>query len=319
MCNKILSISVAAYNVEKYLTKLFEILKISNKVNEKIEIIIVNDGSTDNTLDVANKFKMQYPDSIVIVDKKNGGYGSTINSSITIAKGRYFKILDGDDWFNKNNIEDFLDFLEKQEVDLVISPYEMHYESNNEIALMDEHVNGFLTSPLLMHEICIKTSAFRESKLRISEKCFYTDTEFAIICMLLAKNFAKYSRPIYCYRIGREGQSISFESRKKHCADSEKVVFRCIKIKQDYKAKNEQMYPLIKKQIVKTAVFHFNTLLLFPKSKNSIEALKLYDKELKAADREVYLMMSKTYNHVKALRITNYHIYNMIKKRKNLA
>ena len=82
MSEKILSISVAAYNVEKYLVKLFEILNISPEVNQKIEVIIVNDGSTDKTLEIANRFKSQYPQSVVIIDKKNGGYGSTINSSI---------------------------------------------------------------------------------------------------------------------------------------------------------------------------------------------------------------------------------------------
>ena len=122
MSEKILSISVAAYNVEKYLVKLFEFLNISPEVNQKIEVIIVNDGSTDKTLEIANRFKSQYPQSVVIIDKKNGGYGSTINSSIAIAKGKYFKILDGDDWFNKNTLEDFLGFLENEEVDLVISP-----------------------------------------------------------------------------------------------------------------------------------------------------------------------------------------------------
>ena len=132
MSEKILSISVAAYNVEKYLVKLFEFLNISPEVNQKIEVIIVNDGSTDKTLEIANRFKSQYPQSVVIIDKKNGGYGSTINSSIAIAKGKYFKILDGDDWFNKNTLEDFLEFLENEEVDLVISPYEMHFENNNE-------------------------------------------------------------------------------------------------------------------------------------------------------------------------------------------
>ena len=318
MSEKILSISVAAYNVEKYLVKLFEFLNISPEVNQKIDVIIVNDGSTDKTLEIANRFKSQYPQSVVIIDKKNGGYGSTINSSIAIAKGKYFKILDGDDWFNKNTLEDFLEFLENEEVDLVISPYEMHFENNNEIVLMDEHISESLTSPLLMHEICIKTALFRNSELRISEKCFYTDTEFAIIAMLLSKTFAKYNKPVYCYRIGREGQSISFESRKKHCNDSEHVVFKCINLIQNHNAKDAQMYLLIKKQIVKTAVFHFNTLLLFEKSKKSVSALKTYDRKLKSTNKEIYLLMSKTYNHVKVLRMTDYHMYNIIKKRKNL-
>lgn len=81
--------------------------------------------------------------------------------------------------------------------------------------------------------------------------------------MLLSKTFAKYNKPVYCYRIGREGQSISFESRKKHCNDSEHVVFKCINLIQNHNAKDAQMYLLIKKQIVKTCSISFQYIIAF--------------------------------------------------------
>ena len=84
--NKVLTITVPSYNAENYLLETIPtMLSVSNP--EKLEIIIVNDGSKDNTLAVAQQLKENYPETIVIVDKENGGHGSTINSGIKIATG----------------------------------------------------------------------------------------------------------------------------------------------------------------------------------------------------------------------------------------
>lgn len=208
--NKILSISVAAYNVEKYLDKLFEMLSISDELNNDIEIIIVNDGSKDNTLKIAKEYKNRYPNSVVIVDKENGGYGSTINASIKIATGKYYKILDGDDWFDKDNLEDFIHFLKASNEDLIISPYTCYYEEINRTEIIDGHNEGELDKKsIAMHEITIKTNLYKNKGAMITENCFYTDTEYALSAMLISNSFIKYPNPVYCYRLGREGQSVS--------------------------------------------------------------------------------------------------------------
>lgn len=101
---KLLTISIAAYNVEKYLEKALTSMVCSPTAMEKLEVIIEDDGSTDGTLSIAKKYEKLYPDVYRAIHKENGGYGSTINNSIVLAQGKYFKQLDGDDWFDTENI-----------------------------------------------------------------------------------------------------------------------------------------------------------------------------------------------------------------------
>lgn len=90
---KLLTISIAAYNVEKYLEKALTSMVCSPTAMEKLEVIIEDDGSTDGTLSIAKKYEKLYPDVYRAIYKENGGYGSTINNSIVLAQGKYFKQL----------------------------------------------------------------------------------------------------------------------------------------------------------------------------------------------------------------------------------
>ena len=120
---KLLTISIAAYNVEKYLEKALTSMVCSPTAMEKLEVIIEDDGSTDGTLSIAKKYEKLYPDVYRAIHKENGGYGSTINNSIVLAQGKYFKQLDGDDWFDTENIEQFLNWLSAVDADFVVTPY----------------------------------------------------------------------------------------------------------------------------------------------------------------------------------------------------
>ena len=122
--NKILTISIAAYNVEKTIGKTLDSLLVGNNDDlNKLDIIIVNDGSKDSTSEVVMNYCTKYPDAIRLVNKQNGGYGSTINTSLEIAKGKYFKLLDGDDQYDTENLTSFLGFLSNTESDIVVSPF----------------------------------------------------------------------------------------------------------------------------------------------------------------------------------------------------
>ncbi len=94
-------------------------------VNDKIEAIVVNDGSNDNSLSVAKAYQRKYPDCIVVIDKPNGNYGSTINSALPVAKGKYVKILDADDWFNSINLVKFIGELESTDADMAVTHFKI--------------------------------------------------------------------------------------------------------------------------------------------------------------------------------------------------
>ena len=99
---KILTISVAAYNVEEYIRQTLDSLT-DERVIGNLEIFVVDDGGKDSTLDIAKEYANIYPESVFPIHKENGGYGSTVNYSLAHAHGKYFKLLDGDDWFDTEN------------------------------------------------------------------------------------------------------------------------------------------------------------------------------------------------------------------------
>ena len=94
--NKLLTISIAAYNVEQYLKKCLDSF-IEPSIMSQLEVLIVNDGSKDSTLEIAREYEKKYPDTFKAIDKPNGGHGSTINTAIENATGKYFKVIDSDD------------------------------------------------------------------------------------------------------------------------------------------------------------------------------------------------------------------------------
>ena len=104
MVDKLLSISIAAYNAEKTLEKAVLSCIVEDKeMLEKLDIIIVNDGSEDGTYQISKMLMSKY-NNVRIIDKPNGGYGSTVNAAIEIALGKYFKLLDSDDWYDTDNL-----------------------------------------------------------------------------------------------------------------------------------------------------------------------------------------------------------------------
>lgn len=228
---KVLTVSIAAYNAEKYITKALDSLS-SSIYFDKLEVIVVNDGSKDKTAEIVRKYVGKYPDSVVLVDKQNGGYGSTINSALKIASGKYFKLLDADDWYNTKELDKLIYYLFTATSDIVISNYSEYYE-NSSICINTEPLDCIaeqifpiedLTNYNLNPAMTIRTDVIKRSSFKITEKCFYTDLEFCTKTVLCAKNFVYFPASVYVYRIGREGQSISIEGKTKHIADHDYIV-----------------------------------------------------------------------------------------------
>ena len=97
MNEKILTVTIPSYNVEAYLEDCLESF-VNSEVMDDIEVLIVNDGSSDNTAKIAQRYVDKYENTFRLINKENGGHGSTINTGVREAKGKYFKVVDGDDW-----------------------------------------------------------------------------------------------------------------------------------------------------------------------------------------------------------------------------
>lgn len=108
--DKLLTVVVPSYNASKYLDfNLQSFLRPS--VPKKLEVIVVDDGSTDDTARIADAYHEKYPDTVKVVHKENGGHGSGINAGLRVATGKYFKVVDADDWVDHEALERLLDYI----------------------------------------------------------------------------------------------------------------------------------------------------------------------------------------------------------------
>ena len=108
---KNLTIIVPDYNMEEYLAKCCESVVVAPELMERLEVLVVNDGSTDGTSEIAHVFERRYPGSFRVIDKQNGHYGSCVNRGLAEAKGEFVKLLDADDTYDKAEFERHLKFL----------------------------------------------------------------------------------------------------------------------------------------------------------------------------------------------------------------
>lgn len=320
---KLLTVSIAAYNVEKYLEQTLKSLQCSPSVAESLEVIIEDDGSTDGTLGIAKKYEKLYPDVYRAIHKENGGYGSTINNSIALARGKYFKQLDGDDWFNTENLEQFLNWLSAVDADFVVTPYCNCYEGGK-TELVDncrtlKPIEGNISlvnscGNIAMHELTIKTELLRNNYISITEKCFYTDNEYTFLPLMFAKTVIKFEKPLYCYRLGREGQSVSIEGVKKHYQDAFLVAEKMYKAYEDNREKIGEIDVLVQKKLCYITDTVYTYCLVASQNQEIKNKLKDFDTQLKKNYNDIY-RMTNTIKKVKLLRLSGFLTYAYIRKK----
>lgn len=254
----VLSIVVPSYNVERYLTAGIMSL-LDSPLAHKTEIIIVNDGSKDSTAEIGKyleRLSKTKSGSIVrLIDKENGGHGSTINAGIKAATGKYFRLMDGDDYFVTQDYTKLIELLEKEESDIVLTNYiedfapdgvknvVRHYDFMTpgvKYSLEDMNLKNYgfgKWGPLLSTTTC-KTSILKEANFPIDENCFYVDMEYNFIIYAEANDVVYYPLDIYNYFLGRQGQSISKESFKRNVSHHEKV---CIRLADEYSKRGDSI------------------------------------------------------------------------------
>ena len=221
---KLLSVIIPAYNMEAYLAQCVEsILRTPSLA--AVEIIIVNDGSKDKTLRIAKQYAERYADTVRVVDKPNGNYGSTINAALPLAQGEYVKILDADDRFDGSLVAEMLTFLRKmQGVDMVITPFvevEGRHERRVEYNIYSRKVYEYgkvydadkifsdgVIRYFMMHGVCYRTDMLRKMSYRQSEGVSYTDQEWVFYPLFRVKTIAFADIPLYRYNLSREGQTM---------------------------------------------------------------------------------------------------------------
>lgn len=222
---KLLSIAIPCYNSEAYMEKCVDSLLVGG---EDVEILIVDDGSSDRTAEIADAYAEKYPTIIKAIHQENGGHGEAVNAGIRNAQGLYFKVVDSDDWVNKEAYEKILKTLEElirgpKTVDLLISNFVYEKQGATRKKVMQyrhcfpiEQIFGWNEvrhmpkgKYLLMHSMIYRTKLLYDCGLQLPKHTFYVDNLFAFEPLPYVENLYYLDVNFYRYFIGRDDQSVN--------------------------------------------------------------------------------------------------------------
>lgn len=306
---KLLSVTVPCYNSESYMRNCVESLL---KGGEDVEIIIVNDGSKDNTGRIADEYAAKYPTIIKAVHKENGGHGSAVNAGIENAAGIYFKVVDSDDWVQEAAYKKILDTLRElvgggKTLDMFISNFVYEKEGvkrkkvmrysrtlpENQIFTWNDVRHFRKGQYILMHSVIFRTRLLKECGLQLPEKTFYVDNIFVFQPLPYVKNMYYLDVNFYRYYIGREDQSVN-ESVMISRIDQQ---IRVNKLMVDFYVRHKQLLMTNRKM----AKYMFNyleiittissVLLIRSETEENLEKKKELWKYIKQSDRVLHFKL----------------------------
>ena len=222
-----LSIVIPVYNVENYIPQCLE--SILSQSFKDLEIICVNDGSTDNSLSVLQDYKAKYG-RIIIIDKKNEGSGIARNAGLSIAKGEYVYYVDGDDWIEDNALEKIIVKADKLNTDILIFGGLSYYEGKGKNGgysankLPKKYLDKVFSAKEIKKDI-FKFPSTAWTKLYKRDFLVKNNIKFQDIkagqdqlpffhSMIKAERIALLPENIYCYRKNRKGAVTSVKKKK---------------------------------------------------------------------------------------------------------
>lgn len=269
---KVISIIIPTYNMESYLDACLSSLIIGGL--ERIEVIVVNDGSSDGSMRIAQSYVDKYPESFLIIDKENGNYGSCINHGLYKATGKYIKVLDADDSFYTDNFKEMVDILEKTDVDLFFSDKINLYTDKEEyrklpfpedcVCDFEEYFapNYKQFDRIWMHHVTYRREILTSIGYRQTEGISYTDNEWIYRPMAYVKSWYYMGKPVYRYLLAREGQTMSAEFGKKHIHDRMVVTFRMLDYYKEMIAKRPELKDVFHFRIYRRLRMMYRTVIV---------------------------------------------------------
>lgn len=318
MSSKLLSIVVPMYQVETYISQCLDSFIIP-EIMEKIQVLVIDDGCKDGSPQIAKSYEERYPGTFRVIHKENGGHGSTINRGIEEALGMYFRVVDGDDWVDKESLVHFVQHLENTNADMVLSNYYwVDHKSGEKKAEVQEICPGICYGTdcqldevadrifMKMHGITYKTSVIRGQPERLDEHCFYVDTEYMLFPLPYVKTVSAVPDFVYQYRIGLPGQSMSAEKLRKQCSQHERVLNRLLVFYQAHR--DSACAVVLEKTVARIVASQYKIYLML--SGSSKERLTALEKRLKAEYPKVYQAVKNP--AVRLLRKTGYRSFGII-------
>ena len=306
---KILSISVAAYNLGEMIEDNLKSF-CDDRYIDDIEVLVVDDGSTDDTPKRVEKYVKKYPNSIRLIKQKNAGPGSTVNTGIKNATGKYFRMVDGDDWVNKDDFANLIEHLKTVDADAVFTNYVPYHNVKKElltpVVISDMPVgevfkfNDYHYSynpPIRMHHSIFRTDIMKKHvKL---DNGFYTDSQSMFYPTPYIKTAVYYDLNIYIYRVALAGQRTSPEKMRRNRANHRFILDQDLAF---YKKVVDKLEPGVRSylalQMTGLVINHFDIIVLI-NDENMTKDIKALFEEMKQ-----YPDIYEHLRHDKKFRIT---------------
>ena len=222
---KLLTVAIPCYNSQEYMKHAIESALVGG---EDIEILIVDDGSKDDTAKIADEFEAQYPGIIRAIHQENGGHGEAVNTGLRNAKGLYYKVLVSDVWLDRDALLRVMDQLgqmvkEGRMVDMFLANYVYEKPSEHKHKVIryegvfpEEEVFGWsdikrfkISQNILMHSVIYRTQMLYECGLELPKHTFYVDNIFVYVPLPSVKTMYYMDVDLYRYYIGRDDQSVN--------------------------------------------------------------------------------------------------------------
>ena len=222
---KYITFAIPCYNSEEYMEHAINSIL---PAGEDVEILVVNDGSKDQTAEIGKRYEAMYPGIVRVIDKENGGHGDAVNAGLSQASGVYFKVVDSDDWVDEealmkilNKVKEFV--RTESVVDMIISNYVyekvgmehkkvIHYRNvlpQNEVFRWDDIGSFHLDQYILMHSVIYRTEMLKLCQLKLPKHTFYVDNIYVYYPLPHVRTLYYMDVDFYRYFIGRTDQSVN--------------------------------------------------------------------------------------------------------------
>lgn len=283
---KLITFAIPCYNSQDYMERA---IKSILPGGDDVEILIINDGSSDKTGEIADSYERKYPGIIRAIHQENGGHGEAVNAGLRNARGLYYKVVDSDDWINEEALIKVIDKLKEMvedsvALDMMVVNYvyekpsvnkqkEIHYRGalpKDKIFTWNDVGHFKASQNILMHSVIYRTKMLKDCGLELPKHTFYVDNIFVFHPLPVIKKIYYMDVGFYRYYIGREDQSVN---EKVMIGRIDQQIFVTKMMLDDYdlsKIKNRKLRRYMAKYIVIMLAVCTSLLML----DNSEESLK---------------------------------------------
>ncbi len=293
---KLLTVVVPIYKVEKYINKCLDSLILPDGQMKLLEVICVNDGTPDNSAVMAKEYEKNFPETFKVIDKENGGHGSAWNKGVELATGKYLRFLDSDDWLT--NLSEFMTRLAKFNVDMVFtdlqtvnqvdSKYNRYYSCK--YAMQPDHEynageydwsktkhvhNGFNATNF---QTCTyRTSILQQFHPVFFEKMYYDDEILFVLPLCVSKSFVYFDLTLYNYLKGREGQTTDPKVLAKNIAFKVKIRKYQVEFYRKHKPASQNVDAKLRNILNSRNSHTFKLMSKYPKDQSLREMSDMYN------------------------------------------